>query len=205
MSMAGNTLSSWLQNGGYMPLKLHVVICSTRPGRVGPAVARWFHEFARQHGGFDAELVDLADFNLPIYDEPVHPRMQQYEHEHTKRWSQSVAAADAYVFVTPEYNYSPPPSLVNALDYVYREWNYKPCAFVGYGGVSGGMRAVQMAKLHATTLKMVPIMEGVVVPMVAGHINDGGVFGSNELIDASAKALLDELVRWAEALRPMRS
>lgn len=188
-----------------MPLKLHVIICSTRPGRVGPSVARWFHEFARQHGGFDAELVDLADFSLPVYDEPVHPRMQQYEHEHTKRWSMSVAAADAYVFVTPEYNYSPPPSLVNALDYVYREWNYKPCGFVGYGGISGGMRAVQMAKLHVTTLKMVPMVEGVVVPMVASHINDGSVFGSNELIDASAKALLDELVRWAEALRPMRS
>ncbi|OWT56747.1 NADPH-dependent FMN reductase [Candidimonas nitroreducens] len=188
-----------------MSLKLHVIICSTRPGRVGPSVAAWFHEYAKAHGGFDAELVDLADFNLPIYDEPVHPRMQQYEHEHTKRWSQSVAAADAYVFVTPEYNYSPPPSLVNALDYVYREWNYKPCGFVGYGGVSGGVRAVQMAKLHATTLKMVPLVEGVMVPMVASHINDSGVFGSNELIDASAKTMLDELVRWAEALRPLRS
>ena len=78
-----------------MSLKLHVIICSTRPGRVGPAGARWFHGCARQHGGFDAELVDLADFKLPLYDEPVHPRMQQYEHEHTKRWSASVAAADA--------------------------------------------------------------------------------------------------------------
>jgi len=187
-----------------MPLKLHTIICSTRPGRVGPSVARWFHEFARQHGGFDADLVDLADFNLPLYDEPVHPRMQQYEHEHTKRWSKSVAAADAYVFVTPEYNYTAPPALVNALDYVYREWNYKPCGFVGYGGVSGGMRAVQTEKLHAVTLKMMPMVEGVVVPMVASHI-DGGVFQSNALIDASAKTMLDELRRWAEALKAMRT
>ncbi|CAM5183627.1 NAD(P)H-dependent FMN reductase OS=Castellaniella defragrans OX=75697 GN=HNR28_001076 PE=4 SV=1 [Castellaniella defragrans] len=188
-----------------MSLKLHVIICSTRPGRVGPSVARWFHEFARQHGGFDAELIDLADFNLPVYDEPVHPRMQQYEHEHTKRWSKSVAAADAYVFVTPEYNYSAPPALVNALDYVYREWNYKPCGFVSYGGVSGGMRAVQTEKLQVVTLKMMPMAEGVAVPMVASHIKDGGVFGSNELIDASAKTMLDELLRWAQALKAMRS
>lgn len=150
-----------------MPLKLHTIIASTRPGRVGSAVAKWFHAFAVENGRFEAELVDLADFNLPIYDEPVHPRFQRYEHEHTKRWSESVAAADAYVFVTPEYNYSPPPSLVNAFDFLYREWNYKPCGFVSYGGVSGGLRAVQMERLHATTLKMMPMMEGVTVPMVA--------------------------------------
>lgn len=188
-----------------MPLKLQTIICSTRPGRVGPAVASWFHDLARNHEDFDVELVDLADFNLPVYDEPLHPRMQQYEHEHTKRWSASVAAADAYVFVTPEYNYSPPPSLVNALDFVYKEWNYKPCGFVGYGGVSGGLRSVQAARLHVTTLKMMPLMEGVTVPMVAKHINDSGLFVSNEPIDSSAQTLLDELVRWARALKTMRA
>lgn len=188
-----------------MSLKLQVIIASTRPGRVGPAVARWFHEFARQHGGFDAELVDLADFRLPVYDEPVHPRMQQYEHEHTRRWSASVAAADAYVFVAPEYNYGPTPALVNALDFVYREWNYKPCGFVSYGGVSGGLRAAQMARLHVTTLKMMPMVEGVTVPMVQSHLADHGAFASNEMIDHSAKALLDELLRWAEVLKPMRA
>ena len=185
-----------------MPLKLHTIICSTRPGRVGPSVARWFNDHARQHGGFDAELVDLADFQLPLYDEPVHPRMQQYQHEHTRRWAGSVAAADAYVFVTPEYNYMPPPTLSNAMDFVYREWNYKPCGFVGYGGVSGGLRSVQIAKLHATTLKLRPLPEGVAVPMVGSLIQDG-VFAANELIDASAKTMLDELLRWAGALKPL--
>ncbi len=185
-------------------LELHIIIGSTRPGRVGPSVARWFYEFAVEHGGFDAKLIDLADFDLPVYDEPVHPRFQQYEHEHTKRWSASVTAADAYIFVTPEYNYSPPPALVNALDYVYREWNYKPCGFVSYGGVSGGLRSVQAAKMLVTTLKMMPMMEGVTVPMVASHLSENGVFSSNELIDQSAQTLLDELLRWAEALKPMR-
>lgn len=188
-----------------MPLRLHIIIASTRPGRVGPSVANWFHAFARRHGGFDAELVDLDDFRLPVYDEPVHPRFQQYEHAHTRRWSESVAAADAYVFVAPEYNYGPTPALVNALDFLYREWNYKPCGFVSYGGVSGGLRAAQMSRLHVTTLKMMPMMEGVMVPMVQSHISDSGVFASNELIDASAQSLLDELLRWAKALKSMRT
>ena len=150
-------------------------------------------------------LVDLAEFNLPVYDEPVHPAMQDYKHEHTKVWANSVAAADAYVFVTPEYNYSPPPSLVNALDFVYKEWNHKPCAFVSYGGASGGLRAVQAAKLQVTTLKMMPMVEGVMVPMVAKQIDDDGVFKSNELIDKSGRDVLDELFFWAEGLKAMRA
>ncbi|MFV0282386.1 MAG: NADPH-dependent FMN reductase [Castellaniella sp.] len=188
-----------------MSLKLQVIICSTRPGRVGPAVARWFHEFARNHGQFDVELVDLAAFDLPIYDEPVHPRMQQYAHDHTKRWGASVARADAYVFVMPEYNYNPPPALVNALNFVYREWNHKPCGFVSYGGVSGGLRAAQAAKLQITTLKVMPMPEGVAIPMVPKHIQENGEFASNELIDASAVTLLDELLRWATALKTLRT
>lgn len=187
-----------------MTPKLHIIICSTRPGRVGPAVARWFDGFARDHGRFDVGLVDLAAFDLPLYDEPVHPVRQEYQNPHTKAWSASVAAADAYVFVTPEYNYSPPPTLVNALDYVYREWNYKPCGFVSYGGVSGGLRAVQAAKLQVTTLKMMPMAEGVAVPMVATLIDGSGRFVSNALIDKSAATLLDETHRWAVGLRAMR-
>jgi NAD(P)H-dependent FMN reductase len=102
-----------------MSLKLHTIITSTRPGRVGLHVAKWFHEYAVGHGGFDTTLVDIADFNLPIYDEPMHPRLQKYQHAHTKRWAESVKSADAFAFVTPEYNYGPSPSLVNALNYVY--------------------------------------------------------------------------------------
>lgn len=184
---------------------LHIIVCSTRPGRVGPSVAAWFARFASEHGGFAPELIDLADFKLPIFDEPAHPRLQQYEHDHTKRWAASVAAADAYVFVTPEYNFNPPPALVNALDYVYREWNYKPCGFVSYGGLSGGMRAVQVVKQQVTTLKMMPMVEAVAIPMVASQLDDQQAFCSNDRIDNSGRALLDELLRWARALQPMRA
>jgi len=187
-----------------MSLQLQTIICSTRPGRVGPSVARWFHEFAVRHGKFEALLIDLCDFRLPLFNEPHHPRLQKYEHEHTRRWSESVAAADAYVFVTPEYNYCPPPGFGNALNYLYNEWNYKACGFVSYGGVSGGLRAAQLEKQLVTTLKMMPMVEGVMVPMVSQQIGSDGTFASNELIDASAQTMLDELWRWADGLKAMR-
>ena len=187
-----------------MALRLNTIICSTRPGRVGPKVAHWFHDFAAAHGKFDAVLVDLADFELPVFDEPKHPRLQQYEHTHTKRWSESVASADAFVFVTPEYNYFAPPALVNALDYLLHEWAYKPAGLVSYGGISGGLRAAQSEKLILTTLKVMPIPEGVPVHSVHSHIGEDGVFKPTEAVAGSAKAMLDELHRWAEALKPLR-
>ncbi|WP_332684990.1 NADPH-dependent FMN reductase [Bosea sp. (in: a-proteobacteria)] len=186
-----------------MTLRLHTIIASTRPGRVGPTVANWFHEIAQAHPGFDAHLVDLATFDLPVYDEPKHPVMRDYAHEHTRRWSASVEAADAYVFVTPEYNFGPTPALLNALNYVYTEWTYKPCAFVSYGGVSGGLRAVQVTKQTVTALKMMPIVEAVTVPMVSQLIKDGK-FAANDLHRKSAAGLLTELEKWAGALKPIR-
>jgi NAD(P)H-dependent FMN reductase len=187
-----------------LPLKLHIVVCSTRPGRVGLSVAKWFEGVTVQHAKFACELVDLAEFNLPVYDEPNHPRFQKYQHDHTNKWSACVSAADAFVFVTPEYNYGPPPSLLNALDYVYVEWNYKPASFVSYGGMSGGVRAVQTAKLTLTTLKMVPIVEAVAIPMVPKQLNEAGQFTANDGQISAATAMLDELFRWAEALKPLR-
>ncbi|WP_201159951.1 NADPH-dependent FMN reductase [Rhodoplanes elegans] len=187
-----------------MTLRLHTIVASTRPGRVGPTVAQWFHHGAKAHGAFDAHLVDLADFALPVYDEPHHPRMQKYEKAHTKAWSDSVKAADAYVFVTPEYNFGPTPALLNALNYVYSEWNYKPAAFVSYGGISGGIRAVQMTKQILTTLKVMPILEAVVIPFVFPQIKDG-VFTPNDIQTAAVKEVLDELHKWAGALKPLRT
>ena len=186
-------------------LKLHVVIASTRPGRVGPAVGTWFHRLAARDGKFEAELVDLADVNLPLLDEPAHPRLKQYQHEHTRRWSAKVEEADAFVFVTPEYNYGPPPALINALDYLYGEWNYKPVGFVSYGGVSGGIRSVQMTKQIVTTLKMVPLVEQVTIPFFSQFMDDTAAFVPSELHEKSAADMLSELFRWADALKPLRT
>lgn len=188
-----------------MPLKLQTIICSTRPGRVGPALAQWFSEFARGKSRFEAELVDLAEFALPVYDEPNHPRLQKYQHDHTRAWSSSVASADAYVFVLPEYNFGPPPSFVNALDYLYNEWNYKPCGFLSYGGVSGGLRSAQLAKQWVTAVKMMPMAEGVMVQMPWTLIGEDGAFTPGKPHQESAEAMLAELHKWAEALKPMRA
>src|ERR1700743_1318954 len=105
-----------------MALRLQTLITSTRPGRMGPLIADWFVGAARAHGNFDVDVVDLAKVSLPLYDEPHHPMRRQYEHAHTKAWSASVTTADAFVFVMPEYNFSPPPAFANALDYLFWEW-----------------------------------------------------------------------------------
>lgn len=185
--------------------KLHIIIGSTRPGRAGPKIAKWFYEFALQNGKFEPVLVDLVDFKLPVYDEPKHPRLQQYVHDHTKAWSASVDAADAFVFVTPEYNYFAPASLVNAVTYLSKEWSYKPAGLLSYGGVSGGLRAAQSFKQLLSTVKVMTIPEGIAVPMFASFIGEDGVFTPNDLIVASATSLLDELARWSDALAPMRA
>jgi NAD(P)H-dependent FMN reductase len=185
--------------------KLQVIIVSTRPQRTGVPVAQWFLEQAQKHHKFEVELVDLKAIDLPLLDEPKHPRFRQYEHAHTKAWSAKVASADAFVFVTPEYNYGAPAPLVNALDFLYAEWAYKPAGFVSYGGVSGGTRSVQMAKLIMTTLKIVPIPEAVTIPFVAQSLDDAGRFKGGSTFEQAASTMLDELHRWSDALRVLRS
>jgi NAD(P)H-dependent FMN reductase len=187
-----------------MKPRLHTLIASTRPGRQGPAVARWFHGVAAEHGGFEAVLVDLADFKLPLFDEPQHPSSQQYQHAHTRDWSASVAAADAFVLVTPEYNAAPPPSLLNALDYLFLEWGCKPVGFVSYGGVSGGLRAVQMLKQVVTALKMMPLPEAVVLPSFQQHLDTDGRFAPKAPESQAAGAMLGELLRWSNAMAVLR-
>lgn len=150
-------------------------------------------------------MLDLAEINLPFMDEPNHPSVRQYTHQHTKDWSVTVDAGDAYVFVMPEYNYGINAPMKNALDYLVQEWNHKPVGFVSYGGVSGGLRAVQMAKQIVTTLKMVPLFEAVSIPFVRNHLDETGTFRPTEPEATSATAMLSELSRYASALAPLRA
>jgi NAD(P)H-dependent FMN reductase len=106
--------------------------------------------------------------------------------------------------VTPEYNHGPTPALLNALNYVYKEWNYKPAAFVSYGGVSGGIRAVQATRQTLIALKVVPLVEAVVIQMVAQQLDENRQFKPGDVHASSAKTMLDELFRWTEVLKPMR-
>ena len=186
--------------------KLGVIIASVREGRVGRTVADWFIERARTHGRFDIDVVDLKDVNLPLFAERSHPRLRQYESADQKAWSTRIAGLDAFVFVMPEYNYSTAPALLNALDYLVAEWNYKAVGLVSYGGISGGLRAAQMVKQTVTALKMMPIPEAVSISFVAQAIDkDTGVFKATEAQDRMAATMLDELSRWTASLATLRA
>lgn len=183
---------------------LTIIVGSTRPGRAGAPIAQWFAARAKDHGGFDVNVVDLAELGLPLLDEPNHPRLRTYTQQHTKDWSAIVDAADAFVFVTPEYNYGYPASIKNAIDYLHQEWQHKPVGFVSYGGVAAGTRAVQQLKQVVTTLRMLPVFDSVNIPFHTQFIDADGVFQPNEVLDQAAGAMLDELVRTEAALRPLR-
>jgi len=183
---------------------LQIIIASTRPGRVGLPVAEWFRGRAVDQGAFEVEVVDLAEVNLPFMDEPNHPRLRQYTHQHTRDWSATIERAGAFVFVMPEYNYGFNAPLKNAIDYLHHEWQYKPVGFVSYGGVAAGTRAVQMIKQVVTTLKMTPVFEAVSIPFVQQFIDAEGRLQANEVMEQAATAMLDELYRVSAVLEPLR-
>jgi NAD(P)H-dependent FMN reductase len=183
---------------------LKIVIASTRPGRAGAPVGDWIERLARDHGGFAVEVLDLADIALPFVDERHHPFLQQYEHDHTRAWSALVDEADAFVFVTPEYNYGFCAPLKNALDFLFFEWQYKPVGIVSYGGVSGGTRGVQMLKQVLDGLKLSPVFDNVYIPFVQELVADGRL-NAGAIHAAAAEKMLDELVRMEDALRNLRS
>lgn len=185
--------------------KLGIIVASTRPGRAGLPVGRWIEAEARAHAGFaQIDLIDLAEVALPFMDEPHHPRLGRYTHQHTRDWSARIAGTDAFVFVVPEYNHGYSAPLKNAIDYLHAEWRYKPVGFASYGGVAAGTRAVQMLKQVVTALKMTPVVEAVAIPFVHGHIDEEAGLVPDEVTTAAAKSLLDELVRTEAALRPLR-
>ena len=183
---------------------LEIVIASTRPRRIGLPVSDWIHERALAHGTFAVEIVDLAAVDLPLMDEPNHPRLHQYTHQNTKDWSATIERADAFVFVMPEYNHGFNAPLKNALDYLHTEWAFKPIGFVSYGGPVGGTRATQMLKPVVLSLKMAPLMEAVSIPFVRRLLDEQQRLRSDETIEAAAATMLDELARWTGALAPLR-
>lgn len=187
---------------------LAIIIASTRPNRVGLPVAQWINAEAVQHGAIDEVVhIDLLELDLPFMNEPHHPRLRNYQHQHTKDWSATVDAADAadaFVFVMPEYNYGFTAPLKNAIDYLNHGWQYKPVGLVSYGGVAAGTRAAQMIKQAVTTLKMVPLFEAVSIPFFQKLLSDDEQLQPNDVMISAAKAMFDELKRVAEALRPLR-
>lgn len=181
---------------------LHVVLGSTRNGRFGDRVADWFMERATGREDLTAELVDLRDWPLPFFDQPTPPMAGGYTDEAQRRWAEKVASADGYVFVTPEYNHGYPAVLKNALDHLYAEWNDKPAAFVGYGGPGGGIRAVEQLRQVVVELQMVPMRSQVALASVYRVFADGPP--ADPALRRAADGVLDEVGRWAAALRTVR-
>ncbi|MEU0156607.1 bifunctional NAD(P)H-dependent oxidoreductase/GNAT family N-acetyltransferase [Micromonospora fulviviridis] len=187
------------------PVRVLVLGCSTRPAALGPLVAQWLIETITPRAaelGVELVPVALGDLDLPFLDEEEHPSSGVYQHEHTRRWSALVDAADGFIAVTPEYNYGMPATLKNALDYLGREWGWKPIGFVSYGHTSAGTRSVQHAKQVVTTLRLVPL--GATVAIRIDDAMESGRLRSDAARDTAGVGLLDELVRVAHALRPLR-
>jgi NAD(P)H-dependent FMN reductase len=183
-----------------MSFALRVVVASTRPGRAGEPIGRWFAGRCRRDERFSVGVTDLAELALPMMDEPNLPRMRQYVHEHTRSWSQTVDAADCFVFVMPEYNHGFCAALKNAIDYLHQEWARKPVGFVSYGGQSGGMRAVQLLKPVLTCLRMLPVTDQVAVANYAQYLHDGR-FEPGADAEGACRTMLDELYRTTATLR----
>lgn len=186
-----------------MPIRVAIILGSTRPGRNGEAVARWTYEIARQRNDVDVELVDIQDFNLPLLDEPVPPSMGQYSKPHTKAWAAKIDSFDAYVFVTPEYNHGTSGALKNAIDYLYREWNNKAAGFVGYGS-AGGVRAVEQLRLVMGELQVADVRAQVMLSLFTDFKNFS-VFKPDQRHEASVNDMLDQVVAWGGALKTLRS
>jgi NAD(P)H-dependent FMN reductase len=184
-------------------LKIAIVVGSTRPGRNGEAVAHWVLEQAQARSAADYELVDLADFPMPLLDEAIPPSAGQYTGEHTIAWAEKVAAYDGFVFVTPEYNHSIPASLKNALDYVYAEWNNKAAALVGYGSL-GGARAVEHLRGIASELQMAHVRQTLGFSLFTDFQNFS-TFAPGPQHQAAAATLFDQLESWATAMKAVRT
>jgi NAD(P)H-dependent FMN reductase len=179
-------------------LRLAVIIGSTREGRFGHVVARWFVTQARQRDDMAVDLIDLAEIDLPA----VYPRRASSA---VDAFTEGLAWADCFVVVTPEYNHGYPASLKQAIDLAHSQWQAKPVAFVSYGGMAGGLRAVEQlrqvfAELHAVTMR-----DTVSFHMAQGKFDETGEPREPNGCNAAAKMMLDQLAWWAAALRTARA
>jgi len=184
-------------------LKIAIILGTTRPGRNGEAVAQWVLEQASARTAAEYELIDLAEFPLPMLDEAIPPSAGQYTGEHTIAWAERIASFDGFVFVTPEYNHSIPAVLKNALDYVYGEWNNKAAAFVGYGSV-GGARAVEHLRGIASELQLAHVRQTLTFSLFTDFEKFSTFAPGQQHLDA-ATTLFDQLESWTTALKAVRT
>ncbi|MFI7005054.1 NADPH-dependent FMN reductase [Streptomyces sp. NPDC050145] len=180
-----------------------IILGSTRPGRVGPQIASWVEKTAGARDDATFEVVDIADYDLPLFDEPRSPRLGDYEHAHTRAWAATIDALDGFVFVTPEYNRSIPAALKNAIDFVYNEWNHKAAGFVGYGSNVGGARALDHLRHIAGAVQLTAVHTQVHLSLQS-DFEEYRTFAPAERHDRALGQMLGEVVALTSALAPMR-
>ncbi|GAB3928824.1 FMN reductase [Microlunatus endophyticus] len=184
--------------------KLLIINGSVREGRVGLPIGEWVRTAAEADGRFTVDYADLAEVRLPLMDEPNHPRMKKYTRAHTIAWSERVEAADAFLLIFPEYNYSYSAPIKNALDYLHTEWDRKPVGLVNWGGNSGGTRAQVALRPVVTALGMVLTKGNIEINFPQKQVNDDGEFEPNEQQATVLSLQLDEFVKLDAALKPLR-
>ncbi len=190
-------------------IKVQIILGSTRKNRFGDKPANWIYSIAKDREDLDVEMIDLRDYPLPFFDEPMSPSSSngKYSSDAAAKWAAKVGEADAYIIAAPEYNNGYSAVLKNALDYVYKEWNNKPVGFVSWGGVSGGTRAVQQLRQVSIELQMAPIRNSVNIPFSWNIVDANGELkpGALDAQKQGAENLLDQLTWWAKALKEARS
>ena len=184
-------------------IKIAIIIGSTRPGRHGEAVAWWVHDLAVKRGDAEFEVVDVASFPLPLLDEPMPASAGQYTLPHTRAWAATIASADAYVFVTPEYNHSAPGALKNAIDFLYAEWNNKAAGFVSYGS-TGGTRAVEHLRPVMAELQVADVQTQVALSLFT-DFEHFSILRPAAHHEEALTGMLDQLISWGNALKALRS
>lgn len=190
-------------------MHIKIIAGSTREGRFSDQPARWIAEQIKKREEVVVEILDLRDYRLPFFDQPVSPGYKQepYKNEVVASFTKKIGEGDAFIMVTPEYNHGTSAVLKNAMDWVYQEWNNKPVAFIGYGGV-GGARAVEQLRLNSIELQMAPIRNSVHFP---GEQYFQVLFGKMEAQDLfarhseEAEAMITQLLWLARVLKDARA
>lgn len=192
-------------------MRLQVIVGSTRPTRAADKVLPWVSGRAAMHEAFETEVLDLRDWQLPMFGEHMgsigDPRDPSYSDQLVRTWNRKIAEADAYLIITPEYNHSIPGELKNAIDSVFASFAFrnKPMAMVGYsGGVGGGIRAIEHLNQVAVELEMAPLRSTVILPFVEKAFDADGQ-PTDPATEVSLQILLDDLAWWASALHTARA
>lgn len=186
--------------------RLVIIVASVREGRFGPAVASWVADRAREQGGFEVEVLDLAEVEVPLALPAAPPKFAGDDYPRPEGMRAATAAlegADAFLIVTPEYNHSYPASVKALIDWHFTQWTAKPVAFVSYGGAAGGRHAVLHLENVLTELHAVTIRDGLSFPSYFTTWQDGRPL--DQEADGYAKTLLTQLDWWSRALRTART